>query len=438
MSKLEPSYLKLIDVLLNNPREQEINILNANSKLVNQEFISCLMSVGERLRKSGELARAERLINLAQKLLQLEKTNTSNTQRQEYFEFLMTLLQQISNKVEPGKIYTFLRQNPGKLDRHSTSILKYWANETIVSVNSQQQRAIANDLVNFGNLIVNYPAGDKANNVELAIVAYEAALQAYKPINFPKDWAMIQSNLGNAYRDRVSGSRRENIERAIATYNLALEVITKEKYPYIWGNIQRNLGIAHTYRIEGDKPDEMASLRSQNIERAIKCYYRALSVHTLEDYPQDWAANNNNLGDIYPNRLVGDKAENIETAIGYLEKALTIYTLSENPHRWAMLQNNLGNAFQSRVKGDKSSNIERSISHYQNALSIHTLEKFPYNWAMLNNNLGGAYRHRVKGEAEDNKRQAIAFLNKALLVYTQDKFPRQWSEIQHNIRNISL
>ena len=350
MSKLEHPYLKLIDNLLSNPQEQEINILNANQLLVNQEFISCLMSVGEKLRRSGNISHAERLINLAGKLLQLEKTNSSANRRQEYFQLLMTLLQKVANQESSSEIHTFIRDNQDKIDHNITKILHYWANKTISSIDSPRKRAIACDLVNFGNLIGGFPAGDKANNLELAIVSYQAALKAYPPSIFPKNWALIQANLGNAFRDRVRGNRRDNIEQAIANYQLALEVITKEKYPYLWANTQRNQGIAYTYRVEGD--------RAKNIEQAIILYKRSLSIHTLEDYPQDWAATHNNLGDIYPNRLVGDKAANIETAINHLEKALQIYDLSANPHRWAMLQNTLGNAFQSRINGEQSSNIE--------------------------------------------------------------------------------
>ncbi|MEM7592950.1 MAG: tetratricopeptide repeat protein [Cyanobacteria bacterium P01_A01_bin.83] len=438
MSKLESPYLKLIDTLLNNPREEEINILNAHSELVNQELISCLMSVGEQCRRSGNIQSAERLIDLASKLLQLENTNASTTnRRQEYFSFLMDLLQQISNRVPPAQIYALIRQNQDKLNLNATKILHSWAHQTIVSVESNQAKAIANDLINFGNLIGAYPAGDRSNNIELAIVSYKAALKVYQPTTYPKDWAMVQSNLANSYRDRVLGSRHENIEQAIATYSLALEVITREKYPYIWGNTQRNLGIAYGNRIPAPQKEDPSAERAKFVEQAIACYNRALAVHTLEQYPQDWAACHNNLGDIYPNRLVGDKADNIETAIEHLEKALTIYTLASNPNRWAMLQNNLGNAFQTRLLGERENNIERAISHYQNALSIHTLEKYPYNWAMLNNNLGGAYRHRVRGDKAENHQQAIAFLNKALLIYSQENFPRQWAEIQHNLKNIN-
>ncbi|MEL7418935.1 MAG: tetratricopeptide repeat protein, partial [Cyanobacteria bacterium J06555_3] len=244
MSKLESSYLKLIDSLLSNPREQETNILNAHSELVNQEFISRLMSVGKRLTRAGDIASAERLIDLAQKLLQLEKTQTSNSQRKEYFDFLMSLLQKVSNRIPPAEIYESIRQHQHLFDINTTKILQSWANQTIVTVEPNQGKAIANDLINFGNLVSAYPAGDKANNIELAIVAYQAALKVYPPTTFAKDWATIQSNLGNVYRDRVLGSREQNIEQAIATYQLALEVITQEKYPYIWGNTQRNLGIA--------------------------------------------------------------------------------------------------------------------------------------------------------------------------------------------------
>lgn len=437
MSKLESPYLKLIDTLLTNPPEQEINILNAHSELINQELISCLMSVGENLRRSGNLAAAERLLDLASKLLQLEKTNTtSSNRRKEYFAFLMHLLQQIANRLPPAEIYTLIKDNQAKIDQNTTKILKYWANKTITSVEPGKAHLLANDLINFGNLIFAYPSGDKSNNIELAIVAYQAALKFYQPTTFPKDWAMLQSNLANVFRDRVLGNRQQNIEQAIATYNLALEVITRTKYPYIWGNVQRNLGIAHANRQPPAQITDRAGFRTKNLEQAIACYKRALAVHTREQYPQDWAAVNNNLGDTYHSRLMGDKADNIEIAIEHLEQALEVYTLSAYPNRWAMLQNNLGNAFQSRLLGDRENNIERSISHYENALSIHTLEKFPYNWAMLNNNLGGAYRHRLRGDKTENRQQAIAFLNKALLIYNQEKFPRQWAEVQHNIRNI--
>ena len=42
---------------------------------------------------------------------------------------------------------------------------------------------------------------------------------------FPQDWAKTQNNLGIAYHNRIQGSRAENIEAAIKAYQAALTVI---------------------------------------------------------------------------------------------------------------------------------------------------------------------------------------------------------------------
>ncbi|MEH1857828.1 MAG: CHAT domain-containing tetratricopeptide repeat protein, partial [Nostoc sp.] len=45
------------------------------------------------------------------------------------------------------------------------------------------------------------------------------------------DWAMTQNNLGNAYKDRILGERAENIELAIAAFSAALSVLTRSAFP---------------------------------------------------------------------------------------------------------------------------------------------------------------------------------------------------------------
>ena len=63
---------------------------------------------------------------------------------------------------------------------------------------------------------------------------------------FPQDWAMTQNNLGTAYRDRIQGSRAENLEAAIKAFEAALTVRTREAFPQDWARTQNNLGIAYT------------------------------------------------------------------------------------------------------------------------------------------------------------------------------------------------
>ncbi len=89
---------------------------------------------------------------------------------------------------------------------------------------------------------------------------------------------MTQNNLGNAYRSRIRGERADNLEKAIAAYNLSLEVYTRDAFPEDWAMTQNNLGTAYSDRIRGERAD--------NLEKAIAAYnFRS----KLEAFPEDWA-----------------------------------------------------------------------------------------------------------------------------------------------------
>jgi hypothetical protein len=46
-------------------------------------------------------------------------------------------------------------------------------------------------------------------------------------------------------RYRIRGERADNLEKAIAAYNLSLEVRTREAFPEDWAGTQNNLGNAY-------------------------------------------------------------------------------------------------------------------------------------------------------------------------------------------------
>ncbi|NJR70004.1 MAG: tetratricopeptide repeat protein, partial [Synechococcales cyanobacterium CRU_2_2] len=68
--------------------------------------------------------------------------------------------------------------------------------------------------------------GDRAENIELAIAAYQQALTVRTQTAMPIEWAQTTNNLANAYSDRIKGDRAENLEQAIAAYEQALTVMT--------------------------------------------------------------------------------------------------------------------------------------------------------------------------------------------------------------------
>ena len=153
---------------------------------------------------------------------------------------------------------------------------------------------------------------------------------------------MTQNNLGIAYSDRIIWDKAENIEIAIASYRAALKVYTRKAFSQQWAMTQNNLGSAYYNRLIGDK--------AENIEIAIAAYRAALEVYTREAFPQDWAMTQNNLGIAYGNRIIGDKAENIEIAIAAYRAALKVYTREAFPQNHAETLFNLGRAYQNAQK----------------------------------------------------------------------------------------
>ena len=212
---------------------------------------------------------------------------------------------------------------------------------------------------------------------------------------------MTQNNLGNAYWDRIRGDKADNLEKAIAAYNEALEVYTRTDFPVDWARTQNNLGTAYSDRIRGDKAD--------NLENAIAAYNEALEVYTRTNFPVDWAMTQNNLGNAYWDRIRGDKADNLEKAIAAYNEALEVYTRTDFPVDWAMTQNNLGNAYWDRIRGDKADNLEKAIAAYNEALEVYTRTDFPVENARTLFNLGILYQDSQQFDlAYDTFESAIA------------------------------
>jgi tetratricopeptide (TPR) repeat protein len=155
---------------------------------------------------------------------------------------------------------------------------------------------------------------------------------------------MTQNNLGTAYCERIRGDKADNLEIAIAAYEQALEERTRTDFPVQWAMTQNNLGTAYCERIRGDKAD--------NLEIAIAAYEQALEVSTRTDFPVQWAMTQNNLGTAYSDRIRGDKADNLENAIAAYEQALEVYTRTDFPVENAQTLFNLGILYQESQQFD--------------------------------------------------------------------------------------
>jgi tetratricopeptide (TPR) repeat protein len=242
---------------------------------------------------------------------------TANTP-QDYLNFLMEVLQKVSEDPTPQLIYPFFKQNLGKLDENLIQALDDWAENTLLSVDAKEAEYIAGVIFDFSSLIEQYSLGNIAYNLEIAIVGYRIALSVFTFDTFPQDWASTQNNLAVAYSNRIRGDKADNLEQAIICYQEALKVRTFDAFPQDWAITNNNLGGGYCKRIRGDKAD--------NIEQAIVAYTKALKVRTFNTFPKDWASTQDNLGNAYFFRIRGDKAENLEKAIIAYMEALKVRT----------------------------------------------------------------------------------------------------------------
>jgi CHAT domain-containing protein len=474
------AYLSLIQELLNSPGEAN-QILSGHLELVDEGFVQVCQLVAAQLQQAGQDNPAQFLRDVVQEVGQYLNSQTSavatgegQTQgtEQDYLNFLMQVLQLTSDSGGNASIiYNFLEQNLDKIKIDFAQTLQRWAVQVLTRFKDEENLKIAGVIGAFSNLIQDFPIGNRKNNLEIAIVGYEAILSFLQKKGHTELWIMTQTRLGNAYSERIEGDQSENIERAIDCYKTALifskeksstqqlvnlnnflgccysnriqgeksnnteqaimyfqdalQICSRDQLPEDWAMIQNNLGLVYRDRLQGEQ--------SENVEEAIICYQAALDIFTCQAFPEKWAVQQNNLGLAYSNRIQGERRENLEQAIAYYEAALEVYTFSAYPEQWAMTQNNLGLAYSNRIQGERRENLERAIAYYETALEIYTHSAYPERWTATQNNLGLVYSERIQGERRENLEQAIAYYEAALEVYTFSAYPEQWAMTQNNL-----
>ncbi|MGB3514743.1 MAG: CHAT domain-containing protein [Microcoleaceae cyanobacterium] len=224
---------------------------------------------------------------------------------EEYLKFLMEVLRAEVESNDPGVVYPLLAENQDKLDLTFAKILKGWFELGGVNPdNSERNQFLAGTLNNFAIHISNFPLGSRANNLEMAIASYQAALEIRTREAFPQDWAATQNNLASAYLYRIRGEGAENLEMAIASYQAALEISAPSSFPLECLQTGRNLGNL-AFDIEnweiaifGYNQAILAVEQSRNwavseltkleiIENALLIYQRMVQVCiNYQDYPQ--------------------------------------------------------------------------------------------------------------------------------------------------------
>ncbi|MCL1475158.1 CHAT domain-containing protein [Argonema antarcticum] len=465
------AYLNLIDFLLDSPA-YSLNILEASPEVLDYDLVETMEEIAVHLAKQGEIEKFALLYIL---IIPRVKILVTSKQVLPFLYQVLPATQESPREMRATVVYPILEANLDKLNDDFAEVLTYWANDRLLTTESDQALSLALTIDLFSDLMREFPKGDKGSNLEIAIAGYEIASSVYTQNSRIKSWAMAQQTLGLAYRNRLRGDWEENIEKAITCYQNCLQFYTRQAFPSQWAYIQTNLGVAYAFRLKSNNnnsqnqqiPKETKDLIYQrrlrgvslaeiarltgasgrwiqsdslqeNLEQAITCFQDALEVHTRNSEPKQWAMLQYNLGRAYDDlRTVGEDyeawAEICEKAINCYEKALKGFTQQVDSLQWGYCHYNLGNAYNERTQGDPAENQEKAVKHHQEALLVRTYNNYPLDWAATQKSLGNAYLDSIFGDRENNIELAIEAYQEALRIYTPDNLPEDWTRVQYNL-----
>jgi len=261
--------------------------------------------------------------------------------------------------------------------------------------------------------------------IPVRIQLCQQALKQVRREDQAKLWAQLHFEMGLCLTQTPTGDRTDNLERAIEHYERALEEYTPSAYFDEWLATMHNLAVIYTRRIRGD--------RAENQEKAIELYKRVLQVCTPQISPAAWALSHYDLGRLYAKRIEEDQAANLEKAIDRCQRALKVWTHDGHSVRWSKVQDLLGTLYRRRLLGDPAENLEESLRCLQAALKELEPRKQTHvrDWARVHHNLGTALFHRIRGNRRDNLEKAITHFEKALNVRIRDTL--EWAATQHNL-----
>ena len=136
--------------------------------------------------------------------------------------------------------------------------------------------------MNLGLVIQSLSGAGRARITD-AIAAYQRALLTFECQRFPREFAILQSNLATAFLSMPFTNERGKMREAlaVAAFEEGLRVINLIDHPAEYAMLQNNLGNALQYA--------SSSHAVENNLRALEAYDEALKVRTREAMPLEYA-----------------------------------------------------------------------------------------------------------------------------------------------------
>ncbi|MBW4548474.1 MAG: CHAT domain-containing protein [Symplocastrum torsivum CPER-KK1] len=302
-------------------------------------------------------------------------------QRQEAYSKLIQTLLKDSSECEKIEI---LKANKNLIDAGLLQILKQLSNTV------QLVTILAPKLAFLTEVLQATSDSDSDLQVLLCLLlanldklddCFALLLRLWAALTLPKQTprqaqliAKVVSDFSNLIKKFPAGNKAINIEIAIAACEVVATVFTHEAFPEQWAANQNNLGIAYSSRLRENQ--------AQNEEMALTAYENALQVYTREAFPKEWAGVHANLSKLYSKRVLGDRGQNLEQAIHFYKEALQVFTREAFPQDFAIVLNHLSLVYHDQGQFDQA------IKCFRSALGILTPSASPLMYHMTGQNLG--------------------------------------------------
>jgi CHAT domain-containing protein len=477
---LESNFNQVMERVVNQASARTFEILASNHDLIDPGLIMAMKMSAMYQAQEGYLGKSEFLNMLADflasKLGLLPSTPSLVPKPDLQLNFLLQVLQATSENYNNLQVvYSLLQANLDKLDDNFATVLQKWATATLDEVEAEEAKYIATSILLFGNLIQEFPLGNQAINIEIAIISFKLFAKVITRQLIPLAWAESQYNLGNAYLKRINGDKADNVEVAIKYYLASLEVRTLDgtykNMAQQWADTQNNLGNAYLARIRGS--------RTENAEAAIRCFFEGLEIYDEEFIPTVenfiWVAYRisealelSSISALY-------KLPNIKSQFSFLLRILVVFLSlgvnqanlelahpllqvnvdkldsnfakllqklatdilgtaeSEQKQLIAVSLNLLSNHILQISLGSRISKIEIAIVGYEIAATVFTRNTHPEQWSTIQDGLGTAYCEKFQGDRAENLELGIKYHKLALEVIKPEKNPQVWGLIQNNL-----
>jgi CHAT domain-containing protein len=120
--------------------------------------------------------------------------------------------------------------------------------------------------INMGNAF-SKRATDRRLSLEEALLSYKSAQGVFRREWFPLQWARAEMDIAATYFERIAGEKQENLALAVQHWSALLQLYTREAYPVDYRRVQRLIAKAEVER--------------QNWEAALNALEEAIAVESV-------------------------------------------------------------------------------------------------------------------------------------------------------------